>query len=86
MIAARSSMTALAAALLLAGCGQTGPLYLPERGEVVVRPAAEPASLQTVLGQTVLGQTVLGQTVLEKDGAAPPTIDHPVRGPSFRRL
>ncbi len=81
MIAARSSMTALAAALLLAGCGQTGPLYLPERGEVVVRPAAEPASLQTVLGQTVLGQTVL-----EKDGAAPPTIDHPVRGPSFRRL
>lgn len=81
MIAARSSMTALAAALLLAGCGQTGPLYLPERGEVVVRPAAEPASLQTVLGQTVLGQTVLG-----KDGAAPPTIDHPVRGPSFRRL
>ena len=81
MIAARSSMTALAAALLLAGCGQTGPLYLPERGEVVVRPAAEPASLQTVLVQTVLGQTVLG-----KDGAAPPTIDHPVRGPSFRRL
>lgn len=34
-------MTALAvtAALLLAGCGQTGPLYLPERGEVVTRPA-----------------------------------------------
>jgi predicted small lipoprotein YifL len=72
----RCAALATAAALLLAGCGQTGPLYLPERGEVVVRPAAEPASLQTVLGQTVL----------EKDGAAPPTIDHPVRGPSFRRL
>jgi len=67
----RCAALATAAALLLAGCGQTGPLYLPERGEVVVRPAAEPASLQTVL---------------EKDGAAPPTIDHPVRGPSFRRL
>jgi predicted small lipoprotein YifL len=41
MIAAPSPMTALAAAaaLLLAGCGQTGPLYLPERGEVVTRPA-----------------------------------------------
>jgi predicted small lipoprotein YifL len=72
----RSAALATAAALLLAGCGQTGPLYLPERGEVVVRPAAEPASLQTVLGQTVL----------EKDGAAPLTIDHPVRGPSFREL
>jgi predicted small lipoprotein YifL len=39
MIAVRSPMKALAAALLLAGCGQTGPLYLPERGEVVTRPA-----------------------------------------------
>jgi hypothetical protein len=43
----------------------------PERGEVVVRPAAEPVPLQTVLG---------------KDGAAPLTIEHPARGPSFRRL
>jgi predicted small lipoprotein YifL len=67
----RCAALATAAALLLAGCGQTGPLYLPERGEVVVRPAAEPASLQTVPG---------------KDGAAPLTIDHPVRGPSFREL
>jgi predicted small lipoprotein YifL len=72
----RCAALATAAALLLAGCGQTGPLYLPERGEVVVRPAAEPASLQTVLGQTVPG----------KDGAAPLTIDHPVSGPSFREL
>ena len=67
----RCAALATAAALLLAGCGQTGPLYLPVRGEVVVRPAAEPAPLQTVL---------------EKDGAAPLTIDHPVRGPSFREL
>ncbi len=32
------------AALALAGCGQTGPLYLPDAGgEVVTRPAPTPA-------------------------------------------
>jgi predicted small lipoprotein YifL len=35
----RGTMLATATALLLAGCGQTGPLYLPDRGEVVTRPA-----------------------------------------------
>jgi predicted small lipoprotein YifL len=35
----RGAMLATATALLLAGCGQTGPLYLPDRGEVVTRPA-----------------------------------------------
>jgi predicted small lipoprotein YifL len=31
-----------AAAALLAACGQTGPLYLPDRGgDVVTRPAGE---------------------------------------------
>jgi predicted small lipoprotein YifL len=35
---------ASALALLLTGCGQTGPLYLPERGEVVTRPAAPSAT------------------------------------------
>lgn len=30
---------ALALAATLGGCGQTGPLYLPERGKVVTRPA-----------------------------------------------
>jgi predicted small lipoprotein YifL len=32
----------LAAALLVSACGQTGPLYLPERGgDVVTRPAGQ---------------------------------------------
>ena len=35
----RGAALATATALLLAGCGQTGPLYLPDRGEVVTRPA-----------------------------------------------
>ena len=35
----RGTMLATATALLLAGCGQTGPLYLPDRGEVMTRPA-----------------------------------------------
>jgi predicted small lipoprotein YifL len=34
---------ALLAAVLLAGCGKTGDLYLPDRGgEVVTRPTATP--------------------------------------------
>jgi predicted small lipoprotein YifL len=38
----------LAAAGLLAGCGQTGPLYLPEpAGEVVTRPAQTPTEAPT---------------------------------------
>jgi predicted small lipoprotein YifL len=32
---------ALAALLLLAGCGQKGPLYLPQKKPVVVRPAPQ---------------------------------------------
>jgi len=35
----RGAALATATALLLAGCGQTGPLYLPDRGEVMTRPA-----------------------------------------------
>jgi predicted small lipoprotein YifL len=35
----RGAVLATATALLLAGCGQTGPLYLPDRGEVMTRPA-----------------------------------------------
>jgi predicted small lipoprotein YifL len=39
----RAAGVALAAcAALLAGCGQKGPLYLPERpGEIVTRPATD---------------------------------------------
>ena len=46
----RCAALATAAALLLAGCGQTGPLRLPARSEVVVRLAAEPAPLRSILG------------------------------------
>jgi predicted small lipoprotein YifL len=41
----RGAVLATATALLLAGCGQTGPLYLPDRGQVVTRPA--PATTPT---------------------------------------
>ena len=34
-----TTMLALAAALLLAGCGQTGPLYLPEAAGAPAAPA-----------------------------------------------
>lgn len=33
-----AAMLALAAALLLAGCGQMGPLYLPEQASAPVAP------------------------------------------------
>ena len=43
----RPALTALVAGALLAGCGQTGKLYLPEKpeqaqGEVVTRPTQTP--------------------------------------------
>ena len=34
----------LAMVLLLAGCGQKGPLYLPDQKPAVVTPAAPPAA------------------------------------------
>jgi predicted small lipoprotein YifL len=38
----------IALALLLAGCGQKGPLYLPEStGEVVTRPAQTPPETES---------------------------------------
>jgi predicted small lipoprotein YifL len=43
----RGAALATATALLLAGCGQTGPLYLPDRGEVVTRPAPTMAPATT---------------------------------------
>ena len=40
----RALAAATLALALLAACGQKGPLYLPDQdGNVVVRPAAEPA-------------------------------------------
>jgi predicted small lipoprotein YifL len=39
----RTALGAALAALLLAGCGQKGPLYLPDQtGEVVTRPTQTP--------------------------------------------
>jgi predicted small lipoprotein YifL len=38
---AAAGALALTVALLLAGCGQKGPLYLPERGGAVVTAPAE---------------------------------------------
>ena len=35
----RTAVLGTLAALSVAACGQTGPLYLPERSEVVTRPA-----------------------------------------------
>jgi predicted small lipoprotein YifL len=38
----RALSAGLAAALLLSACGQTGPLYLPDRGgDVITRPAGQ---------------------------------------------
>jgi predicted small lipoprotein YifL len=38
----RAISAGLAAALLLSACGQTGPLYLPDRGgDVITRPAGQ---------------------------------------------
>lgn len=39
-----ASAVALLAVMLLVGCGQTGPLYLPDSGTVVTRPAKPPAA------------------------------------------
>lgn len=44
-VALRAWLTAAGAALLVCGCGQKGPLYLPDKGGKVVTstPAATPA-------------------------------------------
>ncbi len=43
---------AVCAALVLAGCGQKGPLYLPEKGgAVVTTPAQAPPPTPTPAGQ-----------------------------------
>lgn len=38
------AMLVMLAALGLGGCGQTGPLYLPDSGTVVTRPTQSPPS------------------------------------------
>lgn len=40
---ARVAVTTLGSLMLLAACGQKGPLYLPDRGSVVTRPAGSAA-------------------------------------------
>jgi predicted small lipoprotein YifL len=62
-----------ATALLLAGCGQTGPLYLPERGEVVTRPA--PATTPAPTPAAAPAPTTAPTT-------APATPDAPVTAPA----
>ena len=53
---------ALAAAL--PGCGQKGPLYLPEKtGEVVTRPTQTPAPASTPAGAEATGAPNSPQTV-----------------------
>ncbi len=43
MSQARFSLLALVASLLLAGCGQSGPLYMPGNPSQMTVPAEEPA-------------------------------------------
>jgi len=51
---ARATLLAASIALLLAGCGQKGPLYLPEKGgAVVTAPAATPPPAPVPAGQPV---------------------------------
>ncbi len=42
---------AVCAALVFAGCGQKGPLYLPEKAGAVVTPAEAPPPTPTPAGQ-----------------------------------
>ena len=49
------AVTALGAALLVAGCGQKGPLYLPDKDIRVVRPPAtqpQPSAPETAPAET----------------------------------
>jgi predicted small lipoprotein YifL len=50
-------LPAVAIALILAGCGQKGPLYLPDKGgQVVTSPAAAPASPPAQAPQSAPGE------------------------------
>jgi predicted small lipoprotein YifL len=50
-------LPAVAVALILAGCGQKGPLYLPDKGgQVVTSPAAAPASAPAQAPQSTPGE------------------------------
>ena len=67
----RGAALSTATALLLAGCGQTGPLYLPERGEVVTRPAPATTPAPTPAPAPTTAPTT-----------APATPDAPVTAPA----
>ncbi|MBV8305839.1 MAG: lipoprotein, partial [Gammaproteobacteria bacterium] len=50
-VGVRARLTAAAALLLLGGCGQKGPLYLPEKGGAVVTTPAPPPPAPVAPGQ-----------------------------------
>jgi predicted small lipoprotein YifL len=71
----RGAALATASALLLAGCGQTGPLYLPDRGEVVTRPAPATTPAPTPTPAPTTAPTMAPATT-------PATPDAPVTAPA----
>jgi predicted small lipoprotein YifL len=63
----------VALATALAGCGQKGPLYLPEKtGEVVTRPTQTPAPASTPAGAEATGAPNSPQTVDSPEVQASP--------------
>lgn len=81
----RGAALATATALLLAGCGQTGPLYLPERGEVVTRPAPAATPAPTPAGAAAPAPTTATATpdgsVTAPAVATPPPAPPPATPP-----
>jgi predicted small lipoprotein YifL len=81
-------MAAVAAALVVAACGQKGPLYLPEKGgQVVTTSATAPAPGQSAPRQpspTPQAQSAPGQTMVTPAQPAqtqPPTAQPPTAQP-----
>jgi predicted small lipoprotein YifL len=76
--------SAISAALVLAACGQKGPLYLPERGgQIVTTSATAPAPGQSAPRQpspTPQAQSAPGQTIVTP--AQPAQTQPPTAQPS----
>ena len=64
---------ALSAAVLLAGCGLKGPLYLPDKNvRVITTPETQSAPVQGAPAQPAVAQSKPPPPASPQEGAAPP--------------
>ena len=68
---------ALGAALLVASCGQKGPLYLPDKSAPVITTPAQPSPAQPAAPQASPAQAAPDEAAPAPPAAAPPVAAPP---------